>query len=177
MLLWPVLAGYGPTLAGLPRPVPLAVASAVHRLEIWSYVSGRIAEKPVVGWGLDASRRLPGKQGHIDIEVRAPGGDTPTTISRVERLPLHPHSNPLQWWVELGLPGAIIGAALVLLMLRGIARTRASNPVLAAAVAQAGAAIVTACLAYGAWQSWWVATLWLAAMITLALLPGRPTRD
>lgn len=173
VLLWPVLAGYGPTLAGLPRPVPLAVASAVHRLEIWSYVSGRIAEKPVVGWGLDASRRLPGKQGHIDIQVRAPdGSDRPPSISRVERLPLHPHSNPLQWWLELGLTGALLGSALIALMLRGIARTRADNCVLGAAIAQAGAAMVTACLAYGAWQSWWISTLWLAAMLTLAQLPN-----
>lgn len=126
VLLWPVLTGYGLALAGLPRPVPLAMASAVHRMEIWSYVAGRIAERPFSGWGLDASRRLPGKAGHIDIETIAPGDALPT-ISRVERLPLHPHSNPLQWWLELGLIGALLGAGLVALMLHGIARLRASN--------------------------------------------------
>jgi O-antigen ligase len=34
--------------------------SALHRLEIWSFVAEHIKERPIAGWSLDAARRLPG---------------------------------------------------------------------------------------------------------------------
>src|SRR5262249_50005268 len=34
--------------------------SLAHRLEIWNFVGRHIAERPVLGWGLDASRAIPG---------------------------------------------------------------------------------------------------------------------
>jgi O-antigen ligase len=34
--------------------------SALHRLEIWSFVAEHIKESPLAGWGLDAARRLQG---------------------------------------------------------------------------------------------------------------------
>ena len=34
--------------------------SAGHRLEIWHFAGQRIAERPLLGWGLDASRAIPG---------------------------------------------------------------------------------------------------------------------
>ena len=55
--------------------------SAGHRLLIWSFVGERIAEHPLLGWGLDASRAIPGGKD----EVR-PG---------LSRLPLHPHKRAI----------------------------------------------------------------------------------
>ena len=34
--------------------------SAGHRLLIWSFVGDRIAEHPLIGWGIDSSRSIPG---------------------------------------------------------------------------------------------------------------------
>ena len=43
--------------------------SAGHRLLIWSFTGNRIAEHPVLGWGLDSSRAIPGG----GIVIRPPG--------------------------------------------------------------------------------------------------------
>src|SRR5262249_19741940 len=34
--------------------------SVTHRMLIWRFVSDRIAERPVLGWGLNSSRAIPG---------------------------------------------------------------------------------------------------------------------
>ena len=70
--------------------------SAGHRLLIWRFTGARIAERPWLGWGLDAARAVPGG----DVEAR-PGE---------KFLPLHPHNAALQTWLELGVPGAMLFA-------------------------------------------------------------------
>jgi O-antigen ligase len=122
--------------------------SAEHRLLIWSFVGDRIAERPLSGWGLDASRAIP-------------GGREP--IRRGETwLPLHPHNAPLQLWLELGVPGAVLGALAVALQWRRLAAQGWSRGVAAAAAGSLTAA-ETACLGtYGIWQEWWLGTLLVA---------------
>jgi O-antigen ligase len=134
--------------------------SAWHRLEIWSFVGGKIAEKPVFGWGLDSSRAIPGGSAPIP---GAPNGQ--------QWLPLHPHNAALQLWLELGAPGAILFAGLVAwvwLMLGA-----ASWPPLFAAAA--GSSLVTALIvafgSYGVWQEWWIGTEFLVAFLILVMAP------
>jgi exopolysaccharide production protein ExoQ len=128
--------------------------SVWHRAEIWSFVSGRIAERPLLGWGLDSARDMPGGK-----DLITPGA---------EKLPLHPHNGMLQLWLELGALGAACGAALALL-----AAWRVTDPARAAAarIAEAGAlaaALAIFATAYGVWQAWWIATLWIAAALARA---------
>ena len=85
-------------LPGLLTAADAIKGSAGHRLLIWSFVGERIAERPLLGWGLDASRAIPGGK----EEIR-PG---------LTRLPLHPHNAALQVWLELGMPGALLAALL-----------------------------------------------------------------
>lgn len=134
--------------------------SAVHRLQIWHFVAEAIAQRPLLGWGLNASRELPG-----GIEEFAPGA---------RRLPLHPHNALLQWWLELGLVGAALGTALIILAVHGAARLRPvpadmSIPARAAALALVCSAVCVALVGYGIWQSWWMAVLWLAAGFMAAI--------
>ena len=129
-----------------------------HRLQIWAFVGGRIDEKPLFGWGLDSSRAIPG--GNAPIARGYPG----QTV-----LPLHPHNAPLQLWLELGLPGAVLFAMIVAgLWLR---LGRAGWPPLYAAAA--GGSLVTALVvavgSYGVWQEWLVSCEFLTLFLILAM--------
>jgi O-antigen ligase len=129
--------------------------SAGHRLLIWSFTGDRIAEQPLLGWGLDSSRAIPGG----NAEMR-PGQNW---------LPLHPHDAALQVWLELGLPGAALFA--LLLALFWLRLDRLSGPRLYAAAAGGALAASLAPLfaAYGVWQEWWIGTLALALFFVLVL--------
>lgn len=161
----------GPLLArGLPADG--IAASAAHRLLIWDFVTGRIAEKPVLGWGMEASRTVPG---HRDPPApaalerfRLTGPTAAAWLVDAKLLPLHPHNGPLQLWLELGLPGAALGAALAWLL--GAAAARSARPAVATAMLAAGS--VTAMLSFGAWQEWWVG----AELMALAAVAGLPRR-
>ena len=127
--------------------------SAIHRIYTWEFTADRIAEHPFVGWGLDSSRAIPGGQ---ELVVQ----DGPA-------LSLHPHNAGLQIWLELGLPGAVILAALLLVIGRGLAGL--PRPAMAPAAAAFAAAFVFASLSFGIWQNWWVAALGLTAVLCRAI--------
>jgi O-antigen ligase len=129
--------------------------SAWHRLEIWSFVGSRIAERPVLGWGLDSSRAIP-------------GGKALTPESR-ELLPLHPHNAPLQLWVELGLPGALLAALLAARIWLALAAAAWPRLYAAAAGGSLAAASVVALGAYSVWAEWWIATELLALFVILVM--------
>ena len=101
-----------PALAETADAVKL---SAGHRLLIWSFAGDRIAERPLAGWGLDSSRTIPGGRDPI-----RPGETW---------MPLHPHNAPLQLWLELGVPGAVLFALLVALAWYALAAARLAAPV------------------------------------------------
>ncbi len=128
--------------------------SALHRVHIWDFSARNIAQRPLLGWGLDSSRAIPGGQ----IEA----------IEHGPYMSLHPHNAALQMWLELGLPGAVAFAALALIGLSAAGRLDTWQR--AAAAAALTAALGVASLSFGIWQNWWLATLALAAAITTALL-------
>ncbi|MBL8701851.1 MAG: O-antigen ligase family protein [Alphaproteobacteria bacterium] len=131
-----------------------------HRAEIWAFVTDRIAEHPVLGWGLNAARAIPGGKDQIQ-----PG---------IEKLPLHPHNALLQLWLELGAVGATIGAVIALLIVRAATDPAHDAATRIGMTAAAGAALMVAGTAYGLWQGWWMATLWLiAALARATAMPAR----
>lgn len=136
-------AGDGLFAALRPRLPP----SWAARIDIWTFTSARMAEKPLFGWGLDASRTF---QGHI---------------------PLHPHDAPLQLWFELGAIGAVLGAlvwAFIFGRFAGAARDRRLYA--AAGCATAWSALVIGAFSFSLWQEWWIclAALGFAACAVLA---------
>lgn len=166
ILLMPLVLG--PVLA---RGVPAGgiAPSAAHRLLIWDFAATRIAERPALGWGMEGSRAVPGRDANPSPEALGRFGLSNPAASRWELLPLHPHNGALQLWLELGLPGALSGAALAFLL--GLAAARAARPAVATAALAAGA--VTAMLSFGAWQEWWVG----AELMAAAALAGLPRRE
>jgi O-antigen ligase len=129
--------------------------SAWHRLMIWSFTGDRIAERPLSGWGLDASRAIP-------------GGKEPMYEGRVW-LPLHPHNAALQVWLELGAPGAMLFAIIVAWLWLCLAAASWPRLFTAAAGASLGTALVAAIGAYGIWQEWWIGTLSFSLFLILVM--------
>ena len=165
-----------PLLVGLIPQIPSASLphSAAHRLVIWDFTAARIAEKPILGWGLEASRAMPGGSAQPDaatldrLNITAPALRDFVTQPHAGLMPLHPHNGALQLWLELGGIGALIGAALMLAL--GVAASRSAAPAVGAGMLASAA--VTGMLSFGLWQAWWVASL-LLAMVALALVPRR----
>jgi exopolysaccharide production protein ExoQ len=151
----PLTFGRLDRIPGLDEQADTLKISAGHRLLIWSFAGDRIAERALTGWGLDASRAIPGGNDLI----------RPTETW----LPLHPHNAALQVWLELGVPGAVLFALLGALVWTALAE--APWPPLFAAAA--GAALTTGfvgCFAtYGIWQEWWLGTLWFSLFLVLVM--------
>jgi O-antigen ligase len=142
-------------LPGLGATADSVKISAGHRLLIWSFAGDRIAERPLGGWGLDASRAIP-------------GGDDPIRPGETW-MPLHPHNAALQVWLELGAPGAALFALVAALVWGALGRVE-WPPLFAAA---AGASLATAFIGcfgtYGIWQEWWLGTLSFSLFLVLVM--------
>lgn len=170
ILIMPLLVGLIPRIPSASLP-----PSAVHRLVIWDFAAARIAEKPLTGWGLEASRAMPGGRALPDsatldrLNITSPAQRDFLALAHVEVMPLHPHNGALQLWLELGGIGALIGAALMLAL--GFAASRSAAPAVGAGMLASAA--VTGMLSFGLWQAWWVASL-LLAMVALTTLSAQP---
>jgi O-antigen ligase len=160
----------GPVLA---RGVPAdgLALSAAHRLLIWDFAAARVAERPLLGWGMEGSRAVPGRDARPSPEALGRfrlSGPAAGYLPGAELLPLHPHNGALQIWLELGALGALVVAMFAFLL--GRAAARAARPEVATATLAAGA--VTAMLSFGAWQEWWVG----AELMAAAAIAGLPRR-
>jgi len=148
-------------------PADLADPVAI-RLHIWSFAADRILEAPLLGWGMDASRDIPGGNALI------PG------FGGQEYIPLHTHNGTLQVWLELGAVGAAGVAAFLGLILYRIAGIETWDA-RAASLATMGSILAIANLSYGVWQNWWLAALgllWVSLGIARRSQPdGRKIQD
>lgn len=163
---WLVGGGVGAAILTAPLIVAFALPrlpsletipmSAAHRVLIWDFVQGRIAEKPVLGWGAEGGRTIPGGRDLFPAETLDRFGLTSAdsrawfTRPQPQRLPLHPHNAALQIWLDLGLLGAVLAAWLAVAL--GIAAARIGP----GAVGALAAGAVTGMLSYGVWQEWWI---------------------
>jgi O-antigen ligase len=150
--------------------------SALHRFLIWRFVSLRIDERPWLGWGMDASRELPGGHEKVAAEL-----SKPIIPPMAEAISLHPHNAALQWRVELGVPGVVLCLGIVTLILWRVGFTqRRGRAFRATALACAASALTIAMLGYGIWQAWWLSCLWIVAALlapTLLPKPDQPQLD
>ena len=134
-------------LLGVGPQLPVSWA---QRVGYWTYALERIAEKPLGGWGLDASRAF---SPHIQ---------------------LHPHNGPLQLWLELGLLGAVAAALVWVFAFRRLARD-ARSLVAAGTAGSAAVYLFFGAISFGVWQEWW---LGLAAMTVIwSLVAAAPEPD
>jgi O-antigen ligase len=156
--------------------MPWLRASGIHRLIIWRFASDRAAERPILGWGMDAARELPGGNAEIHKYMHLPEAVFNHLNGSV--MPLHPHDAILQWRLELGILGALLGLAIFAWTVSRVPSWPASPRVLrATGLAVIAAALPPLLLDFGVWQAWWQSTLWFAAALVLAVgEPAKPTR-
>jgi len=135
--------------------------SATHRIKIWQFTASKIDQKINVGWGLNASKHMPGGKG----TVYSDGGQR-----YGQALPLHPHSAILQIWLELGLLGIILYLGLGVYIINSAVKPYRSKIESAMIFGQFSTLMVIANLSYGVWQAWWISVLWLSASLMFAAL-------
>ncbi len=144
--------------------------SFVHRVFIWDFAASRAMEKPLAGWGIEASRGL---ARHIRQDDSWQPGESLIEARkkyyRSASMPLHPHSAGLQIWVELGMVGILLLCAALYRIGRVI--DRSANSAGLRALLVTGAAIASA--GFGIWQSWWLSTIWLSVILAVAVSPRR----
>jgi exopolysaccharide production protein ExoQ len=128
------------------------------RLYIWDFTAGLAAKKPYLGWGLDSSRSINVDASQYVLNNRHP-------------LPIHPHNNILQIWLELGVAGLFMYLALILSIMNDIRRNiQAKENKLAICIAFG---LLVTCLsigqtAYGIWQNWWISAMMLSSCFMYA---------
>lgn len=156
MVAWPFAAqwyvlNYTDTLRGFPD-------SWHARMEIWDYLSYRIQERPWLGWGLGTTHKLP----MLPHEVYY-------TLIRVPAA--HPHNVMVQLWVELGIPGLIMGLSFGMLMLDRASKLSAR--IAPFAIGTWVAAFVFLLVAYDLWTDSLYATFALVAVAFAMLEKSR----
>ena len=134
------------------RLAPLVKSSGLHRLEIWDYMSARILERPLTGWGLGMANQVPIRPEELANYLYV----TPDGI--------YPHNQWIEAWLETGLPGVLLGLALVWLVLKRLS-TQYQLAALSAAltVSMLNFEITT--------DSWWAAVA--ASALLFRQLPTR----
>jgi len=128
-------------------------SSGIHRLEIWDYMSARILERPIAGWGLGAAKVVPIRAGELAGYLYA------------DATGIYPHNQWIELWLETGLPGVLAALALVLLVL-----WRLRGPWRAYGLASVAAALTASLLNFEiTTDSWWASLA--AAALLFRLLP------
>jgi O-antigen ligase len=148
-------------------------ASAMHRVMIYQFGAKNVMENPWFGWGMDASRSIPGGSKEIEkISCKNPDGLT-TEISFGDNLPLHPHNAGLQIWLELGVFGSVLLIVSVLLLIKRFEEELNSDNGRAVLAATFCSAYIIYSISFGLWQSW----LMFSMILTGGLVVTLDTRE
>ncbi len=142
--------------------------SALHRIIIWRNTADHIRQKPVLGGGFDTARGLYSNKDKVKYFFSGDGGKNGWNTT-YEPIPLHPHNGVLQVWLELGGVGALILLGLLAGILYAITRRVEGRINRAAALAMFTAGLSIASISFGAWQSWWLTSVFLAAAFMVSM--------
>jgi O-antigen ligase len=132
-------------------------SSSRYRIEIWDLAARWTRQRPLLGYGVGASRALP----PIAEKSKVHGG--------WRRIPLYPHNVMVQTALELGLAGLVLMLAICLLMVRALSRLPPPLPAYALAAFVSAAGIW--CIGYPLWRSAWLSWLGFAALSVLLAAP------
>jgi len=124
------------------------------RQQIWRFAAERALEKPVIGWGFEASERIP-NMGELSLQ-------NPRPDKRI--VSGHPHNVFLQLWLELGIAGVALGGWFLLRL-----RDRIATPLAQAALAYS---LMPALLSIGLWRPHTLAILCCGIVLYRLLAPG-----
>lgn len=133
--------------------------SYIHRLLIWNFVVTEAIEHPIIGQGVGTSKFTPVNEEDkffYQNETLSP-------------LPLHPHNNVLQIFLELGVVGVVLFSLYAWQILRRISNITSQNKdILWGATANAIFInyFFIGMVSFGIWQSWWMLVILLVMIIS-----------
>lgn len=138
------------------RSLDWQAASLGARLDVYYAVGLQILQAPFLGHGIEAARFI---------------SDWPIEIIHMREGTFHhTHNGFLQLWLEFGLLGGALGAAGWFFFTRQVAHWSAAlQPALIASLA---AYFFVFSVTYGAWQSWWLSGIAMAAALTRFVARG-----
>ena len=138
----------------------LAEQHADIRIGLWTNFERHIGDRPLLGHGFDASRKVanePDAEHDSDVDME---------------WSVHPHNILLQLWVELGLVGASGFAAVIAFCATRLRRL--SGPQRASRLGFIAANAAVALVGLNAWIPWWLAVLALG-LVSFAVLKADDT--
>jgi hypothetical protein len=121
---------------------------AAERLEIWDFISLRILENPLYGFGMEATRVID------DFETEKLYHPAATI--------LHPHNFALQLWIEYGVIGALLGSIFLWVLFDSIQKVP-TEWLQKSMLSFVMAALVISAIGYGLWQGWWLGLFFMGA--------------
>jgi O-antigen ligase len=140
--------------------------SYTHRLIIWSFVYNKTLEKPILGYGIGNSRFVPVAQSDMVQYNRNDSTEEKRTL--LSPLPLHPHNNIMQVFIELGALGLLLMSVYmwnILKKVKNIASEKQDIIWHAAATSMIINYFCIGMISFNMWQSWWMLIMFLGILI------------
>lgn len=172
-----------PLLAGVPWRAhsalpgtwvegPLAPLELDARGSIWEYSRQIISMEPLSGWGIGATKALPGGDLSIAEVLGLEGPAAESDYAR--RMAMrggHPHNAALLIWLDLGLVGALLTAGLLWTVGRTIAGFEDHGLTHAALLGLLSVTVIFLAFNYPLWEPEVVSILWMSVVLPAAILP------
>lgn len=137
---------------------PYLKNSGLHRLEIWDFMTARVLEHPLLGWGFGIAGRIP-----------IPPEELSHFVIQHDQ-GIYPHNQWLGLWVETGALAAAIALAFALLMLWRIRHLAA--PIRPFAYATFACAMAISSVNFEVkTDSWWAALIASAYLLATLNIP------
>jgi len=163
---------FAPLVGYAMRFVPGDTKSSIsnsweHRVEMWSYVAEKIAEKPLLGHGFDASRTF--DKTYTGMKGVHGQAWEQSIVS------LHPHNAGLHIWAETGAIGAALACIAILMLRLSLKNVTRLAPDMVIPMAGFLAAALTLCtFTYGIWQEWfWGILILIGALIPMSIMNAK----
>ena len=131
--------------------------SIIHRLLVWDFGGKEILKKPILGYGIGTSRLI-GQNKILNI---------PHTKDEIKGgIPLHPHNNFLEIWLELGLIGIATFFIIWIKIIKYGYKLRANSYIIGTGICTSIINIFIICnLSFGFFQAWWISSIALSFFI------------
>ncbi len=126
---------------------------AMHRMEIWDFISRYALDQPWTGFGIEATRHIK----NFDSAM----------LYHPDPYILHPHNFAVQFWIEFGVIGVAVLSGFIGMLLWQISKLEPSRariylPTLYSVIAVASTG-------YGIWQSWWLGCFIMLLCLCIAV--------
>jgi len=133
--------------------------SIIHRLLVWEFVGNEIYKKPLLGHGAGTSRLI-----GQNIVLNVPH----TNLDIKGGIPLHPHNNFLEIWLELGLLGISVITLLWIKIIKYGINIRKESYIMGTGICTSIVTIfVMSNISFGVFQAWWMSSIALIFLVIL----------